>query len=158
MIVNPQQFDYRNQTQGTPSPQPHIPFNISPQPPNISPLPQFTTSHFPATFPADTTFPLNQLPPFTNGNIITPVPMSVHMDISQPVIISHANNPFLPDNNSINIDPEDFQINSSEIRNILQDFSSGQQQSAQMTEVNLNDRDEQNLSDSFNKILNKISQ
>lgn len=171
-------FDYRNNLlAGSPSPQPlqqNNPFNVSPQPPFTLPTnPQFTTNPFQqqqTTFQQDQTFPLNQLPPFT-GNFITPVPMD--MNSTQQVLpptpsttlssqqlvqqlLTNAQNSFQQD--SINaIEPiEDFRINSSEIRSLLNDgdfssMNSGQQSINMVSRTQ--DRDEQYLSDSLSKIL-----
>lgn len=160
-------FDYRNNlTAGSPSPQPQqtlqqqqIPFNVSPQP---SFTPQFSTNPFQQNFQQDPTFPLSQLPPFT-GNFITPVPMDMNSSQQQPPpastttqqMLTSNQNPFQQD--SINaIEPiEDFRINSSEIRNLLNDgdfstLNSGQQSTNMAARA---DRDEQYLSDSLSKIL-----
>uniref|UniRef100_A0A336K2P2 CSON015181 protein n=1 Tax=Culicoides sonorensis TaxID=179676 RepID=A0A336K2P2_CULSO len=170
--------NYRtNQT--TPSPQPPtlqpqqpLPFSLSPQPTIPT---HFTTNQFPQAFQQDPTFHqiASQLPPLI-GNYITPVPMDIQSQqlhqIQQPgplppqaQMLPNQNNPTNNNNNPFqqdsinNIEPLDyFQINSSEIRNLLNDgnfstLNSGQQQ--QNVNPRAQDPDEECISDSLNKIL-----
>lgn len=110
------------------------------------------THAIPASYP-DTNFPLAHMPPLTNASIITPVPVQSGLD-SQTSVNLPANLPNFSQNDlNMSMDPiENFHLNSSEVRRILQnnDFSIGL--SSEQNQPR--DVDEKGLSDSLSRLLN----
>ncbi|XP_063699738.1 embryonic polarity protein dorsal-like isoform X2 [Culicoides brevitarsis] len=175
MFAGGQMFEYRNNlVAGSPSPQPltttqqpgSLPYNVSPQPQFTLPpaTSQYGTS--PAFLPSQSTFvppsdpamfPESHLAPLTT-HFISPVPMEMQSTQQIPPPASMhlhmlSTNTQNPQDSIGGIDPiEDFQINSSEIRSLLNEGDFSSLNSGQQRMPPMEDRDnDQCLSDSLDK-------